>query len=746
MPAMSSFQGDLFGAPKGRFARVALNTPVRREFSYCVPEVFEKESPLDAGCRVRVPFGSRDVVGVVVGVDPVPPQGVPPSRMRSIATRLDERPLLTPVLLRLAKGMADRTFCSWGQALAAMMPAALRKARARRTVPVVEFVKKPPEAEYEKMTERWPKQERALAYLEKAGGAVQVREFLNRTGLSRSPLDTLAKKGWVKFGKRQEVTDPFAGVAIERDKPHEPTGHQLAAMNALCDSLDAREHQDFLLFGVTGSGKTEVYLRALERCLEQGRGAIVLVPEISLTPQTVSRFRARCGDVAVLHSGLTDAERHDQWVAIREGRVRVVVGARSALFAPVPDLGLIILDEEHETSFKQESVPRYHARDTARERAHLECAVCVLGSATPSLESWALASAGRMKKLVLPDRVAGGRLPVVSVVDMRRQKAEKGQWLVVSQPLRIALEQELAAGHQAILFLNQRGFSPAWHCRQCGGSVHCEQCDVALTYHKWRRKALCHYCLKETAPPRACPKCASEVSMVGVGTERVEDSVQKMFPKARIARMDRDTMLRRESYEELLGAFGRQEYDILLGTQMVAKGLDFPHVTLVGVLNADTALHQPDFRSSERAFNLIAQVAGRAGRSSRGGRVIVQTWMPEHASIVAASHHDYPRFAALELKERELFGYPPYGLALRITFEASERRQADELAQESATLIRNTADRNVSMLGPLPHPTERLRGRWRRQMLIKTNRQGLRDIQPALFALCQKTGVTVDPL
>ncbi|MBT5100342.1 MAG: primosomal protein N' [Planctomycetes bacterium] len=743
---MSSFQGDLFGAPKGRFARVALNTPVRREFSYCVPEAFESELPLDAGCRVRVPFGSREVVGVVVGVDPAPPEGVPASRMRSVATRLDEQPLLTPALLRLARGMSDRTFCSWGQALAAMMPAALRKARPRRTVPVVEFVEKPPEADYVNWAKRWPKQERALAYLEKAGGAVQVREFLNRTGLSRSPLDTLAKKGWVKFGKRQEVIDPFAGKAVAIEAPHQATAHQQVAMDALCDALDAREHQDFLLFGITGSGKTEVYLRALERCLKQGRGAIILVPEISLTPQTVSRFRARCGEVAVLHSGLTDAERHDQWVAIREGRVRVVVGARSALFAPVPDLGLIILDEEHESSFKQESVPRYHARDTARERAHLEGAVCVLGSATPSLESWALAGAGRITKLNLPERVAGGELPAVKVVDMRQQKAERGNWLVVSQPLRVALDQELAAGNQAILFLNQRGFSPAWHCKQCGGSVHCEQCDVALTYHKWRRKALCHYCLAESPPPRACPKCNNEVSMVGAGTERVEDTVQRMFPEARIARMDRDTMLRRESYEELLGAFGRQEFDILLGTQMVAKGLDFPHVTLVGVLNADTALHQPDFRSSERAFNLIAQVAGRAGRSSRGGRVIVQTWMPEHASIVAAAHHDYPRFAALELKERELFGYPPYGLAMRLMFEAGDRKKADQLAAESLTLIRNLAGKGVRLLGPLPHPMERLRGRWRRQMLIKTNRQGLRDLQPALFELCQKTGVTVDPL
>jgi primosomal protein N' (replication factor Y) len=742
----TGFQGSLFGAPAGRFARVALDTPVRREFSYHVPERCE---PLIPGCRVRVPFGRREGLGVVVAVDDHPPADVPPDRIRSLNGVLDPEPLLTPALLRLAHSIADTTYCSWGQALAAMLPAALRRDRPRRTIPVVELVEMPAAEDLEKLERSFPKQAKALAYLQQAGGPMEIREFRNRTGLSRSPLDTLARKGLVRFDRRKDFLDPFADVPLLRDRPPRLTAPQRHCVDRVLASIDAHKHRDFLLFGITGSGKTEVYLHALERCLEQGRGAIVLVPEIALTPQTVSRFRARCGEVAVLHSGLTDAERHDQWVAIREGRLRVVVGARSALFAPVVDLGLIVVDEEHESSFKQDSTPRYHARDVARERARLEHAVCVLGSATPSLESWAAAhEQGGLEKLELRERVAGGKLPKIQVVDMRVQKPEKGKWLVMSQPLCTALGRALDRDERAILFLNQRGYAPAWHCRACGGSVHCEACDVALTYHRWRRKAICHYCMHEEDPPQVCPTCKGPVSMVGVGTERAEDTVERMFPKARLARMDRDTMLRRESYEEVLRAFGCGEFNVLLGTQMVAKGLDFPEVTLVGVLNADTALHHPDFRASERCFNLIAQVAGRAGRSDRGGNVVVQTWMPEHPALVAARNHDYAGFAQAELKERELFGFPPFGVALRIGLEAEHRARVEATADAAADALRAAAGGapDIRILGPAPPPVEKVRGRIRRQILIRTSRPGLALLREVLYDLCQKQGITVDPL
>ena len=730
----------------GVFARVAVDTAVRREFSYRLPAAWAER--VQPGCRLRVPFGSRELLAVVVGLDHAPPPDVPADKLRSARALLDESPLLTPALLRLARRIADTCWCSWGQALAAMLPAALRRGQARRTIPVIELAREPSEAEVSELEAKQPKQARALAWLRRAGGPAEVREFLNRTGLSRSPLDSLAKRGFARFGSRAEVLDPYAATPAAQIAPHALNAEQAAAVKALTEALDAGVARDFLLFGITGSGKTEVYLNALDRCLEQGRGAIVLVPEIALTPQTVARFRGRGGEVAVLHSGLTDAERHDQWQALRAGKVRVVVGARSALFAPVPKLGLIIVDEEHESSFKQESTPRYHARDVARERARLEGAVCVLGSATPALESWQAARAGEITLLQLRERVAGGSLPPVQVVDMRYEKSAKNHWLILSRPLEEALRTALARGERAILFLNQRGFAPAWHCPACGGSVKCPRCSVALTYHRWRKKAMCHACLAEEPQPTQCHACRGPVTMVGVGTERAEDALHRAFPTARIARMDRDTMVRREDYEELYRSFAAGEHDLLLGTQMVAKGLDFPDVTVVGVLNADTALHHADFRASERCFDLIAQVAGRAGRGPKGGKVVVQTWLPDHPAIRAAVKHDYRAFAERELLERAEFSYPPSGRAVRVTCEGPRPDRADKLAEEAAALLRAAARgaKGVQILGPAPHALEQLRGRWRRQILVKAPLAGPLAVQPALEQLCQREHVTVDPL
>lgn len=727
-----------------RYARVAIDRPVRREFSYRVPPGLE---PLQPGCRVRAPFGSLSVLGVVVGLDPHPPEGVPPSRLRALLARLDAQPLLTPGLLRLARHIADTTYCSWGNALAAMLPAALRRESERRSIPMVELARSPTAEERALLRRRHDKQERALAYLEAAGGPMEMAQLLARAGLSRSPLDSLRKRGLLRFTRRREFLDPFQDAPAVPDRPPELTPEQGAAVAEIGAALEQGRHERFLLFGVTSSGKTEVYLRALQRCLELGRSAIILVPEIALTPQTVARFRARVGEVAVLHSGLSDAERHDQWSALAAGRRRVVVGARSALFAPAQRLGLIVVDEEHEGSFQQESAPRYHAREVALERARLEQAVCVLGSATPALESWQAAREGRLRRLDLPRRVAGGRLPEVTVVDMRRQKPQQGHWLVVSEPLRQALEQSLERAERAILFLNQRGFAPAWHCRACGGSVHCPRCDVALTYHRWRRCALCHYCLQEAAPPERCKACGAPVVLVGVGTERAEEALQRMFPAARVARMDRDTMLRRESYERVLADFGAGRVDFLLGTQMVAKGLDFPEVTVVGVLNADSSLHHPDFRAAERCFDLVAQVSGRAGRGPRGGRVVVQTWRPEHPAIRAAVRHDYPAFAEQELEERRAFAYPPCARVVRVLVEAEDGPRADRLAAAAAAELRTAAAPSCQVLGPAAMPVERLRDRVRRQVLLKeAGRDALRSVEEVLYALCQKDGVRVLPL
>ncbi|PCH78892.1 MAG: primosomal protein N' [Planctomycetota bacterium] len=736
---MAEQQGYLFKVPEGKYARVALDTPVRREFSYRIPEGFGE---VFAGCRVQVSFGTRQMVGVVVGVDPHLPAGLEPARVRDISLVLDRQPMLTPSLVRLARHIADTTFCSWGQALAAMLPAALRKNHPRRTVPVVELVKMPEAVELEELAVRWPKQEKALAWLQRAGGPVEVRQFLSRTGLSKSPLATLAKKEFVRFSRRRDFLDPFDGKEVEPDSPPVLTDAQTVCVDAVCAALDSGSHQDFLLHGITSSGKTEIYLHGLSRCLEQGRGAIILVPEIALTPQTVARFRARCREIAVLHSGLTDAERHDQWIALREGKLRVVVGARSALFAPIQNLGLIVLDEEHESSFQQESTPRYHARDVARELARLEGAVCILGSATPALETFAAAKRGELQLLELPERVAGGVLPPVEVVDMRVEKPDKKHWLVVSEPLRSAMEITFERGERAILFLNRRGYAPAWHCRTCGATVKCGRCDVALVYHRWRERALCHYCMQELPVPTQCPACDEPVSLVGVGTERAEQTIKRMFPGIRVARMDRDTMVRRQSYEEVLGDFAAGKYDVLLGTQMVAKGLDFHDVTLVGVLDADTALHHPDFRAAERCFNLIAQVGGRAGRSKLGGKVVVQTWIPEHFSIRAAASHDYFAFAEEELKERRQWGYPPFTQMLRVLFEAPNRGRAETMAQVAAEKLQAVNVAGVRILGPAPPPVEKIKNRYRQQILLKaSDSDALRPMLPVLYALSEKHAV-----
>ncbi|KAA3615149.1 MAG: primosomal protein N' [Planctomycetota bacterium] len=745
-------QASLFPEPEEKaspatgagFARVALDLPTRTEFSYRIPPGFEG---VEVGCRVYVPLAKRRVLGVVVGLDPHPPEGIPFNRIRDLQEWLDPEPLLTPSLLLLARFMADRSFCSWGNALAAMLPAVLRKARARRSIPQVELKHWPGEDLRRELERKFPKQERALAFLKAAGGPVDLREFRTRTGLSRSPLESLYRKGWVRFLKRTASSDPFAGNPVEAASPHVLNQSQQACLDAILPDLDARQHRDFLLFGVTGSGKTEVYLQAMERALSLGLGAIIVVPEIALTPQTVQRFRSRSAKVAVLHSGLTDAERYDQWKSIRHGEAKVVVGARSALFAPVNPLGLLVVDEEHESSFKQEQAPRYHAREVARERARLENAVCILGSATPSLESWLAADQGDLHLLELPDRVAGGQLPQVRLVDMRHEKPEKGHWAVVSRPLRNALETCFHGGHQAILFLNQRGFSPAWHCRHCGQSVHCPDCEVSLTFHRWRKRALCHYCLQEFPPPERCPECQAQVQPVGVGTERAEDAVRRLFPEARVARMDRDTMLRRDAYEALLRDFGAGRFDLLLGTQMVAKGLDFPNVTVVGVLNADIALHHPDFRAAERCFNLVAQVSGRAGRGTHPGQVVVQTWLPEHPSIQAAMRHDYRRFARQEMADRRSFGYPPWVRAVQILVEGKEEGKVESLACEIADRLRQVQTKSSQILGPAPPPVARLRGVHRRQLLVKTSSKGMpKDLAAVLYDLCQRPGITLDPL
>ncbi|MGH7464116.1 MAG: replication restart helicase PriA, partial [Longimicrobiales bacterium] len=490
----------------------------------------------------------------------------------------------------------------------------------------------------------------------------------------------------------------------------------------------------FLLYGVTGSGKTLVYIELLREVVQrQSRGAIVLVPEIALTPQTVARFRAEFGDVvAVLHSALSDGERYDAWLALREGRRRIAIGARSAIFAPVRDLGAIIVDEEHEASYKQSEAPRYHAREVAVVRAAATGAVCVLGSATPALESWHNAQRGKFELLRLPERVEGRPLPPVQLVDLRvERKAEaaapvkRGRPLVIANALTDALNDRLLKGEQSILLLNRRGYATFVQCLACGHVWHCEQCNVSLTYHRGRRRLVCHYCLHEEAPPTLCSECRSEdLAFRGIGTEQVEREVAELFPHARIARMDVDTTSAKWSHHEILGRVGRGEIDILLGTQMIAKGLDFANVTLVGVVNADVAMNLPDFRASERTFQLLTQVAGRAGRGPRGGLVLIQTALPQHYAIQSALAHDFDTFATRELEERAQPEYPPHTRLVNIVVSGTDERAVQDAVDEVASQVlellrRHNAQGLVVLTGPAPCPIDRIRGRWRWHFLLR---------------------------
>ena len=577
-----------------------------------------------------------------------------------------------------------------------------------------------------------------LGLLQEAGEAQPVSALRAHYPQPRTPLKRLVERGLVTLETRERRRDPFAGVPV---RPHPPPtlnvdqSHTLAVLSA---ALREGGFQPFLLHGVTSSGKTEVYLRLIREALDAGKGAIVLVPEISLTPQLAGRFRARFPEgVAVLHSRLGAGQREDEWRRVRAQQVRLVVGARSALFAPVADLGVLVVDEEHDSSFKQEEGLRYHARNLALVRGQREGAVVVLGSATPSLESFHNAEVGRLKKLSLPRRATPQPLPAVEVVDLRQYQLDPDG--VLTAPLADALGETLTAGQQAIIFLNRRGFAPFVLCTDCGEPVRCKDCSVTLTLHKRRDLLLCHYCGHQRRPPPRCPSCEGDkLRALGLGTERVEDSLRARFPNARIGRLDRDTA-RGHRLQQILDATAAGQLDILVGTQMVTKGHDFPGVTLVGVVNADHALHLPDFRSAERTFQLLSQVAGRAGRGGVPGRVVVQTYNPEHHAIECAQGHDYEAFYAAESRFRRELGYPPFGHLVALRIEGPDESRVVDTANRLSGACHQAARRlppdrrqAVTVLGPVEAPIARIRGRFRWQILLKS------DHRPTLHAVTRE--------
>ncbi|NMO94655.1 primosomal protein N' [Paenibacillus lemnae] len=602
---------------------------------------------------------------------------------------------------------------------------------------------------------------------------LSLKEVLTTVGVTAGTVKGLADKGYIVIEDMEVFRDPYKGRNFEPTEPLALTSEQKQVYSRIIHQLDERNHGVFLLHGVTGSGKTEIYLQIIQRCLEQEREAVVLVPEIALTPQMVERFKGRFGDrVAVMHSRLSSGERYDEWRKIHEGRASVVVGARSAVFAPFTSLGLIIMDEEHETSYKQEETPKYHARDVAIRRASQAGAVVILGSATPSLESYHAARSRSSSEfepelLEMPSRALGNRLPEVRIIDMREELKE-GNRSMFSRPLHEAITARLERKEQIVLLLNRRGYSTFVMCRSCGYVAQCPECDISLTYHQKSNNLRCHYCGYAVQAPEVCPDCGSEhIRYFGTGTQRVEEELAKLFPGIRVIRMDVDTTTEKGSHEKLLKQFRDKKADLLLGTQMVAKGLDFPDVTLVGVITADSALNLPDFRAAEKTFQLLTQVAGRAGRHHLPGEVFIQSYTPEHYSIIHASGHDYLSFVKDELKHRKALHYPPYCRLILVTLSHEQLPLLVRVAENYASDLKRRADRRgwfgsldrfaaeaLDVLGPVASPIPRLKNRYRFQCMIKWRgdmdavslaRQVAEELQDSVRDTKLQISIDVDP-
>ena len=723
------------GAAPARFAQVALPLPIASPYTYRIPD--ELDGRIAPGSRVLVPVRRRELVGVVVGLR----ARAPSVRARDIIARLDAEPTLSPALLTAARWMSAYYGAPPGLAFKVMLPGGMwgtgGAAQEQHERVVLLPDERPTLVERDVVFRRRARQRELFETIESLGGSAPVRHLRDQLGFSDALVRALVKSGMASIGESTRVRDPFA-----RTPGTPPPEHLTPAQAEAVESIGRlAPGAGAVLFGVTGSGKTLVYLEAVRRTLAAGRGAIVLVPEIGLTPQTVSRFRGAFGDqVAVLHSALSDGERADAWRLLRRGERRVAVGARSAIFAPVRDLGLIVVDEEHEATYKNGESPRYHARDVAAVRARLEGARLVFGSATPALETMERTRAGARGPLelyALPERIGERPLPPVSIVDLRSAPLVRGTGAVPwSAELDDALGGCLLAGEQALLLLNRRGFAAFLQCPDCGAVRDCPHCTISLTVHRTPAGLRCHYCGHEEPLPHQCEACGGSVQqMRGIGTQQLERLVAERFPEARIGRMDLDTTSTKWSHQRILGAVERHEVDLLIGTQMIAKGLDFPNVTLVGVVDADTGLHLPDFRAAERCFQLLAQVAGRAGRGPRGGRVVVQTRSPAHHALTFASRHDTVGFLEAELALRQSPPAPPVLALVNLVASGEDEKQVGLTAAKLADWYGRVVQRldlPVAVLGPAPCAITRIKDRWRWHVV-------LRGPSPALGRLVRRT-------
>ena len=690
------------------YVKVAIDLALDRLFTYEVP--VDLCSEIRVGQLLRVPFGHREARGFALELRTADRQ--PPAanyKIKPILGIADPAPFFSPEMLKLVRWISDYTCSPIELCLKAAVPAAVLKPNAK---PKELLYVEPAEGAAAQLTKY---QSELLGNIRRVGGG-WVQQLCREFSTTPATLRALAAKGAVTIAPRAQRRDPLAGRSVLQTKPLNLNGMQRAALDMVMGAKSP-----VLLHGVTGSGKTEVYLQAIAHELDYGRGAIVLVPEISLTPQTVRRFAGRFGDkVAVLHSALSDGERYDEWHRIRTGAARVVVGPRSAVFAPVKDLGLIVVDEEHDTSYKQDETPRYNARDVAVMRGAFERCRVLLGSATPSLETWLNAQKGKYALASMASRVAGHPMPEVRLVNLEEECEAYASAPIFSKFLLDAIAERNRRGEQTILFLNRRGYSRVLECKSCGHVMGCPNCSVAYTYHSVDSCLRCHVCGGWTPPPVSCPECgAHEFSYTGVGTQRAELALRKCFPNARILRMDADSTSRKNSHDDILSKFRAREADILIGTQMIAKGLDFPNVTLVGVLNADASLNMPDFRAAERTFQLIAQVSGRAGRAEKPGEVFIQTFHPDEPVILAAADADFRKFAASELKERLAAGLPPYMKFATALFRSKDGPLALRWADLYAKSLARYPGLTVSEA--VPPALERAEGWFRYQVQMRSD-------------------------
>lgn len=738
------FESPDIAQPGAHTISVAFASGVDATFTYAVPDALW---PVTPGQRVSAPFGrgNKSETGFCVSCDP--PQNTSAQgkrfQIKAIAKVLDEAPLIDESLLALAQWISEYYVCPLGQVLTAVVPGAVKQGAGIKRERFAFLTPHPPDVQ---TALRGKKQQAILAALQTAQAvdaesAVSIQKLRQDIGCTDPPFKRLQEHGHIRVIQKATLKAlPALPPGMVPDDPAHIVlnAEQQAALEHVYRKLATDCFGVTVLYGVTDSGKTEVYIRAIERTLEAGKSAIVLLPEIALTAQTVNRFRNRFEQVAVMHSGLTGPQRHAQWRMIRAGEARVVVGARSAVFAPVPQLGLIVVDEEHEPSYKQDTVPRYHGRDLAVKRAHLAGAHCILGSATPSLESLTNCTAKKEYDLVrLTQRVKALAPPVMTLVDLKEDPTTRGGRFLVSEVLANHLTQTLARKEQAILLLNRRGFSNFVFCPACKHSLRCRNCDVTLTFHRRQTShanmttvlgqhlsrgfAICHYCLSQTLVPKGCPLCGGNFAMIGLGSQRLEEELAQRFPGARLARLDSDAVAGRD-YLPILRDFAAGDLDILAGTQMLAKGLHFPNVTLVGIISADTSLYIPDFRANERTYQLIAQVAGRAGRSDKGGTVIVQTFLPTQPAILYARDNAFEAFVKEEVKHRHACNLPPFWRLAAVTLRDAQYEKLEKAAaqlRERMDGIVASQGLDLKIRGPLPAPISRIQRQHRIQIIVQ---------------------------